>query len=755
MDNVREYVHDTGEGLDLALDGDEIYEKSQGNPFFMKELVLEAVDKAGGIRRGRFLPGTIRETIKGHIELTSASTQKILSSAAVVGRSFSLSDLATMHPEIDKADLLDRIESAEKLGIVDAINTSEESFRFTHVLFQEYLESIVPSSVKAFLHKSYALNLLESLGERRSPEIMAAFRHLSKAATTEAISELPAVTYKTASYALEVHAIEEALAILDAGLEARSPREDDRAAWAKVLQFKGKVLFELRDPRGKECFMRAFDTFEQLGQFSEAVECAIAPIASSVFMGEIEYWQKIERGIAELIPRALGFVTPNTIQEKLLLVYGRPLEEIVSDYNAEQFIEDVAEEPGFDTQEFETHVRLRFAIGYFRMGRLDDYQKQERRAIELADKIKDEWLKRELNYFRFRHATVLGDLEVARNAAQDTRRLAAATQSRETISSALYLATRTSFFAGAWDESARDARKCVDLHHGTPRSLYHEYCLAILMTLAYERGDSSAGDDYKGQLLDIGGNSRTPYTFLAPLLARLTGTIDDLDKLNADLHAIPCTRDATYRFTEMERQVALAQLALWCDDLRTVSEMVQWFLPLKGRFMPATIAGRSADALLGALSQALGNTDDAIKHYRDSITFCRNRFIPELAWISYEYAKVLCGRGDQYDKKLSLEALGEGLKIAERLEMNPLIEKIDLLSRCLDDSLADLPDGLTEREVEVLLRVARGLTNQEIAETLFISPRTVAQHVQNILRKTGMGNRAAATAYAFRKRLIN
>ncbi|MDP9368759.1 MAG: response regulator transcription factor, partial [Chloroflexota bacterium] len=58
------------------------------------------------------------------------------------------------------------------------------------------------------------------------------------------------------------------------------------------------------------------------------------------------------------------------------------------------------------------------------------------------------------------------------------------------------------------------------------------------------------------------------------------------------------------------------------------------------------------------------------------------------------------------------------------------------------------PSGLSEREVEVLRLVAQGLTNAEIGERLYLSPRTVGAHVYNIYRKVGVSSRAAATRFA-------
>ncbi|MFJ8235072.1 response regulator [Ureibacillus sp. NPDC094379] len=67
----------------------------------------------------------------------------------------------------------------------------------------------------------------------------------------------------------------------------------------------------------------------------------------------------------------------------------------------------------------------------------------------------------------------------------------------------------------------------------------------------------------------------------------------------------------------------------------------------------------------------------------------------------------------------------------------------------------ELHEQLTEREMEVLLLVAQGKTNQEIADELFIALKTVKTHVSNILSKLEVQDRTQAVVYAFQHGLAN
>jgi HD-GYP domain-containing protein (c-di-GMP phosphodiesterase class II) len=68
--------------------------------------------------------------------------------------------------------------------------------------------------------------------------------------------------------------------------------------------------------------------------------------------------------------------------------------------------------------------------------------------------------------------------------------------------------------------------------------------------------------------------------------------------------------------------------------------------------------------------------------------------------------------------------------------------------------LVERPAGLTRREVEVLRLAARGLSRQEIAVELFVSPKTVQHHLSHIYDKTGRRTRAGAALFAMEHGLL-
>lgn len=101
----------------------------------------------------------------------------------------------------------------------------------------------------------------------------------------------------------------------------------------------------------------------------------------------------------------------------------------------------------------------------------------------------------------------------------------------------------------------------------------------------------------------------------------------------------------------------------------------------------------------------------------------------------------------------ALEAAASGQAVLDPAVQARLVDVASLPRAAADGG--PLPDGLTEREAEVLRLIAAGRSNSEIAAQLFVSEATIKTHVNRIFAKTGSRDRAQAVAYAHRHGLVD
>jgi DNA-binding CsgD family transcriptional regulator len=103
-----------------------------------------------------------------------------------------------------------------------------------------------------------------------------------------------------------------------------------------------------------------------------------------------------------------------------------------------------------------------------------------------------------------------------------------------------------------------------------------------------------------------------------------------------------------------------------------------------------------------------------------------------------------------------LGSIAKGLRAPEPLPELLAVPDLTVLPAHVDSGSAPapIPLGLSGREIEVLRLVADGLTNVQIAEQLFISPKTVSTHLGSVFSKLGVTTRAAATRFAIEQGLV-
>ncbi len=127
---------------------------------------------------------------------------------------------------------------------------------------------------------------------------------------------------------------------------------------------------------------------------------------------------------------------------------------------------------------------------------------------------------------------------------------------------------------------------------------------------------------------------------------------------------------------------------------------------------------------------------------------------------SYVFQLLRAGASGYVLKRAAAQDLVQAVRAAAKGEafLYPSVARKvveDYLKRVEAGEERERYDGLTEREKEILTHIAQGLSNQQIAEKLFISIKTVQTHRAHILEKLGLHDRTELVRYAIRKGLID
>ncbi|MGC9155991.1 MAG: response regulator [Ferrimicrobium sp.] len=121
-----------------------------------------------------------------------------------------------------------------------------------------------------------------------------------------------------------------------------------------------------------------------------------------------------------------------------------------------------------------------------------------------------------------------------------------------------------------------------------------------------------------------------------------------------------------------------------------------------------------------------------------------------LAALEAGAAGFLTKNASAVDIRRTIEAAASGHVMLDTSVAARLVHATGRESRSQDAQGGPLPDGLTEREGQVLALIAQGLSNTEIAATLYVSRSTVKTHINQIFFKTDSRDRAQAIVYAHR-----
>jgi DNA-binding CsgD family transcriptional regulator len=290
---------------------------------------------------------------------------------------------------------------------------------------------------------------------------------------------------------------------------------------------------------------------------------------------------------------------------------------------------------------------------------------------------------------------------------------------------------RIALARGDVEAAASAAGTAAELLRGSPLEDQHQFPLGVLeIGLRLAVAGPGAALEAASQVVEgyelAGGSPRHAW----PLLA------------GAALTCVAAVRDERLR----------SDAAALADRLRAIAEKLDVFGPAQEA---ARLTFVSADAqVAGVLSGVAGGVsawDEAAAAWAG----ISEPYSQAEALLHAAEAALAGGDRDGAAGRLRLAAA-----LAAGLRADLLAAEIALLARrgriALDASSSAGPgSGLTSRELEVLRLVAAGRTNRDIANLLFISPKTASVHVSNIMGKLGAASRGEAAAKAYALRLVD
>jgi ATP/maltotriose-dependent transcriptional regulator MalT len=219
---------------------------------------------------------------------------------------------------------------------------------------------------------------------------------------------------------------------------------------------------------------------------------------------------------------------------------------------------------------------------------------------------------------------------------------------------------------------------------------------------------------------------------------------------------VPAAAAAIRRALQETQESAqrLALLAAAVDILRAAGDLAgaraaAEELTARASASASIALGAMAAYATGAVLVDDGDAPGALTRLRDAARAWQSLRMPyEHARTAQLLARACAALGDHTAAELELaNARDTFAELGAKLEL----ERLDASPVAPPGAVAG---GLSEREREVLIHLAAGRTNREIADILVISQHTVRRHVENIFAKLGVTTRAAATAYAYEHGLL-
>ena len=742
--------------------------QTEGNPLFLGEitrfLVQEGVldEAAAAARAGlgpvlRRIPEGVKEVIGTRLNRLSPACNAVLANAAAIGRTFSEEVLAALLDTESEDALAGALEEALAAAVIEPA-VEPRCYQFSHALVRETLYDEIPPTRRARLHLRIG-GALETLHGRDPMSSLAALAHHYCAALPGGDPRKAAdYAQRAAERADQLFAYEEAARYCRLALQALEAKgaADDPARRCRLLITLGQALVKTGENlQAADVLQHAAASAKALGVSEEFARAALAfeeatwrpgipgdaaaQLLRDALAGLAEEDSILRARVLSSLTRALdysGAPDEAMVVHPQALAMARRLGDAGTIAAALRAVATARWLP----QEFAARVRT------------------TREAEHLAERIGDREGVLQAASWRLFDLMELGDLNARAREFEAYTKLA--DEVRQPFYQYIAVSSRAmmALFEGRLDESERLAREALELGSRMPgldaEGVYGLQMFSVRReqgrlrelapVVAYFVQHTAAAATWRPGLalvyteLGLAAEARAEFERVAA---------NGFESVPKDARWVTCI---TY----------LAEVCAFLGDAERAAALYTELAPFEGRNLiapPNVACFGSASRHLGMLAAAMKRWPDAERHFEAGLAMnARQHARPWLAHTQHQYAAMLLARNGAGDRERAIALLDEALAAAREIGMAALAERAAALREEAGRApgRARYPAGLSQREVEVLRLVAAGRGNREIAEALFVSHNTVANHVRSILTKTNTANRTEAAAFAVQHALV-
>jgi DNA-binding CsgD family transcriptional regulator len=731
-------------GADVAAEFiEDVHRQTEGNPLFVEEIVRHITQKQvlGGIQAqvedippgDLDMPQGLQEVIGRRLSRLSPECRHLLDVASVIGREFDLL-LIQRVSELPQGALLLALDEAVTASAVREVTAG--AFSVAHPLIGAVAYSGISPSERLRCHAKVAEALEERCDPGAESRVRDTARHLLAASGLADAGKTAEYCLRGGRQAIALAAYDEAQSLLRAGLSIADRLNPPDP------QLRARLLSELG-------YAGAF-----LGHQREAIRAYRESIAIREMLGDRVSSLDVRRWLATILNHhgrgaeslavtreALATATEERTSAYMGVVANHFVALMLTGAVAEAGAwAEKALELAFD---LETAGVAHHVAGIWHTLGGGDHQAAEERFrqarrlfldggfdLASAQAASDQALS-----FYF-----LGRFDQSMEAEQESERLGRAAGHGSLLADMHALRSLRHVHKGEWEEARVERQEWRDAAGAAGGStVYGQVGAWSEVVERLWREGPSAACEALDQSLPLSG----------PLLAYIHAEAGEQDRSSRLLGPLSAAVPRDGRgLIWLAAALPIASALCSLGD----GKVADWE-PALGRYRGCLGHALLPDIELGRLCAGGERWQEAERHFKDAARLCQEQsFRPFLGQAYYQWALMLLTRRGPGDRRRAGDLLQQADQALAPLGAAFLQEKV----RAILDSMAKgrPPSvqlaGLTEREIAILALVAQGRSNREIAESLFLSEKTVERHLANIYTKIGVQNRAAATAFALR-----